>query len=193
MTFRQPLRADAVRNRARIMTAAREQLTEHGPGVSMEQIAAASGVAVGTLYKHFPNKTDLVAAVVATSFAAVADDAEASLQRAGQGSPAMAEFTGFLTRLMETAAHAHAVKAAAQALNADHPAHPAIQEVETRAARPLAQLIHTAQAQGDLRADFSVDDLRLLFFTFPTDQPPAARARWLTLLLTGLTQAAGRG
>ena len=81
MTSTRPLRADAVRNRTRIMTAAHEQITEHGPEVSMEQIAAAAGVAVGTLYKHFPNKNDLVASVVAASFETLADDAEECLQR----------------------------------------------------------------------------------------------------------------
>jgi hypothetical protein len=45
--------------------------------------------------------------------------------------------------------------------------------VETRSARALAELIHAAQTQGDLRPDFGIDDLHLLFFTFPTDQPPA--------------------
>ncbi|MEU6573452.1 helix-turn-helix domain-containing protein [Streptomyces sp. NPDC046805] len=187
MTSPRPLRADAARNRARIMTAAHEQITEHGPGVSMEQIAAASGVAVGTLYKHFPNKTDLVAAVVAAAFTAVAEDAEASLQRADQGSPAITEFTGFLTRLMDVAAHNHAVKAAARDLHADHDAHPAMREVEARAAEALTRLVRAAQEQRGLRADFTVDDVYLLFSTFPADQPPAARERWLALVFTGLT------
>ncbi|WP_405813627.1 TetR/AcrR family transcriptional regulator [Streptomyces sp. NBC_01390] len=187
MTSPRPLRADAARNRARILTAAHEQITEHGPEVSMEQIAAAAGVAVGTLYKHFPNKSDLVTAVVATSFETLADDAEECLQRASQGLPAMAELTGFLSRVMDTVAHNRAVKAAAYALGADHAAHPAKQEVETRVTQALGRLIRTAQAQGALRADFTPDDLYLMLSTLPADQPPTARARWLALLLTGLT------
>ncbi|MEV7737873.1 MULTISPECIES: TetR/AcrR family transcriptional regulator [Streptomyces] len=187
MTSPRPLRADAARNRTRIMTAAHEQITEHGPEVSMEQIAAAAGVAVGTLYKHFPNKSDLVTAVVATSFETLADDAEECLQRESQGSPAMAELTGFLSRVMDTVAHNRAVKAAAYALGADHAAHPAKQEVETRVTQALGPLIRTAQAQGGLRADFTLDDLYLMLSTLPADQPPTARARWLALLLTGLT------
>ncbi|MFI9173971.1 TetR/AcrR family transcriptional regulator [Streptomyces lincolnensis] len=187
MTSPRPLRADAARNRARIMTAAHEQITEHGPEVSMEQIAAAAGVAVGTLYKHFPNKSDLVASVVAASFETLADDAEECLQRESQGSPAMAELTGFLSRVMDTVAHNRAVKAAAAALGADHAAHPAMQEVETRVTQALGRLVRSAQAQGGLRADFTVDDLYLMLYTLPADQPPTARARWLALLLTGLT------
>jgi AcrR family transcriptional regulator len=187
MTPRRPLRADAVRNRARIMAAAHEQITEQGSGVSMEQIAAASRVAVGTLYKHFPNKTDLVNAVIAASFEAVADDAEDSLRRAVQGSRALEEVIGFFTRLMDTVAHNHAVKAAAQTLNTDHAAHPAMKDVETRVTAALSPLLHAAQAQGDLRADCTIDDLYLMLSTVPAEKPPAARARWLTLLLTGLT------
>ncbi|TQS29251.1 TetR/AcrR family transcriptional regulator [Microbispora sp. KK1-11] len=184
MTSPRPPRADAIRNRARIMAAAHEQITAHGPTVSMEQIAAQAGVAVGTLYKHFPTKTDLVAAVVAASIAAVADDAETALRRAGEGSSALEEITGFLTRVVDAAAHDHAVKAAARALNA---ADPAARQDEARATRALDQLIRTAQTQGELRDDLTVDDLYLLFATAPTDQSPAVRARWLTLLLTGLT------
>ncbi|MEU8201425.1 helix-turn-helix domain-containing protein [Streptosporangium sp. NPDC049046] len=183
MTSSRPQRADAVRNRAKIMAAAHEQITAHGPEVSMEQIASAAGFAVGTLYKHFPTKTDLVAAVVAASISAVADDAEAALRRADDGSPALEEITGFLTRLVDAAAHDHAVKAAARTLGATDPA---ARQDEVRATRALGELIHAARAKGDLRGDFTVDDLYLLFSTAPTDQPEPVRARWLALLLTGL-------
>ncbi|GHE98783.1 helix-turn-helix domain-containing protein [Streptomyces griseoluteus] len=52
-----------VRNPTKILTAAGEQTTAHGPEVGMDEIASAAGVAVGTLYRHFPTKTDLVAAL----------------------------------------------------------------------------------------------------------------------------------
>ncbi|MGW5733303.1 MULTISPECIES: SbtR family transcriptional regulator [Streptomyces] len=99
----------------------------------------------------------------------------------------MDELTGFLARLMDTVAHSHAVKAAAYALNADHAAHPALRDVETRVTRALGRLVRAAQEQGALRPDCTVGDLYLMFSTFPADQPPAARSRRLTLLLTGRT------
>ncbi|HEY7916180.1 MAG TPA: helix-turn-helix domain-containing protein [Acidimicrobiales bacterium] len=58
------LRRDAELNLARILVAARDVFAEHGYEASMEQIAARAGVGVGTLYRRFPNKADLFAAVV---------------------------------------------------------------------------------------------------------------------------------
>ncbi|MEV6781756.1 TetR family transcriptional regulator [Streptomyces sp. NPDC051098] len=75
-------RADAVRNRNKILAAAGEQITAPGPEVGMDQIAAAAGVAIGTPYRHFPTKTDLVAAVVA-EFVARFTELTAPLCRTG--------------------------------------------------------------------------------------------------------------
>lgn len=58
-----PLRADARRNRERLVTAARQVLTARGTDASMEEIAKAADVGVGTLYRHFPRRIDLVEAV----------------------------------------------------------------------------------------------------------------------------------
>ncbi|MEU3341982.1 helix-turn-helix domain-containing protein [Streptomyces sp. NPDC002144] len=176
-------RADAVRNRKKILDAAREQITLHGPDTGMDEIAAAAGVAVGTLYRHFPTKTDLVAAVIAEYTAHVAEAAEAARERLASGARAVDEISDFLARVTEATATNHAVKAAARALGAD----PVDREAEARAGAALAALIQAGQADGDIHQDVTVDDIYLLFSTAPTDQPPAARARWLTLVLTGLT------
>ena len=58
-----PMRADARRNRERIVAAAREVFAEDGASASMEAIARRAGVGVGTLYRHFPNRFDVVEAV----------------------------------------------------------------------------------------------------------------------------------
>ncbi|MFC9685805.1 TetR/AcrR family transcriptional regulator, partial [Streptomyces sp. NPDC056948] len=111
-------RADAVRNRKKILDAAREQITLNGPDTGMDEIASAAGVAVGTLYRHFPTKTDLVAAVLAEYSGRIAADVEAARQRTADGSPALDEITGFLARVVEATATNHAVKAAARTLGA---------------------------------------------------------------------------
>ncbi|MFF4802227.1 helix-turn-helix domain-containing protein [Streptomyces sp. NPDC001351] len=176
-------RADAVRNRKKILDAAREQITLHGPDAGMDEIAAAAGVAVGTLYRHFPTKTDLVAAVVAEYSTYVAEAAEAARERLATGARAVDEITDFLAVVTEAIAVNHAVKTAARALGAD----PVDRDAEARAGAALAALIQAGQADGDIHQDVTVDDIYLLFSTAPTDQPSAARTRWLTLVLTGLT------
>jgi AcrR family transcriptional regulator len=58
-----PMRADARRNNERLVDAARKVFAEHGGGASMEAIAKQAGVGVGTLYRHFPKRIDVVEAV----------------------------------------------------------------------------------------------------------------------------------
>jgi len=58
-----PMRADARRNYARLVTAAREVFAAEGEGASMEAVARKAGVGVGTLYRHFPRRIDLVESV----------------------------------------------------------------------------------------------------------------------------------
>ncbi|TNY37387.1 TetR/AcrR family transcriptional regulator [Thermomonospora catenispora] len=59
------MRADARRNRARIVGAAIEAFTEQGPTASMEEIARAAGVGIGTLYRHFPDRRALMEEIAA--------------------------------------------------------------------------------------------------------------------------------
>ncbi|KUL24932.1 TetR/AcrR family transcriptional regulator [Actinoplanes awajinensis] len=59
-----PLRADAQRNRARILDAAEAVFAEFGAGASTEEVARRAGVAIGTVFRHFPTKNDLLAAIM---------------------------------------------------------------------------------------------------------------------------------
>jgi AcrR family transcriptional regulator len=61
-----PLRADAQRNQERLVAAAREVFAKYGGDASMEAIAKQAGVGVGTLYRHFPRRIDVVEAVYRT-------------------------------------------------------------------------------------------------------------------------------
>ena len=63
-----PLRADARKNRARLLAAAEEVFAEQGVSVPIDDVAQRAGVGVGTLYRHFPTKEALFVAVVATRF-----------------------------------------------------------------------------------------------------------------------------
>ena len=182
MTAERPQRADAIRNRRRILNAAATQITTAGPEVGMDDIAQAAGVAVGTLYRHFPTKTDLLAAVIAEDVSAIADDAEASLARVRTGARAVDEVVGFLQRVAEATAKSHAVKAAAAGLGVQGHGE---QTDETRAGAAVTELLEAAQQDGDVRPTITVDDIYLLVATAPTDQPQIGR--WLELVLPGIT------
>ena len=177
-----PVRADSVRNRAKILDAAREQITAHGPGVGMDEIAAAAGVAVGTLYRHFPTKTDLVAAVVSAFVTQVADRSELAVGRVEQGFPAFDEVQNLLRDIVQAAATNQAVKAAAAALNAVSDD----SEGVGRAHRALQSLITSARDDKAVRDDLSVDDFYLLVSNSPVDQPLAVLTRWVDLILFGI-------
>ena len=185
-----PRRADAVRNRAGILEAARRLVTERGTDVAMGEIAREAGVAVGTLYRHFPNKADLLAAVVTQYVEAVAEDAQDAWARVEAGrADAAQELLEFLERALEMISRSHAAKAVAQALGAQVE----YSEPETRATRALERLIGAGRASGRLRGDLAVSDLYILMVFYPGDGPAEVRRRWLELIRPGLLGAGAQG
>ena len=76
-----PLRADARRNRARLLEAARKAFAESGREVQMDEVAQLAGVGVGTLYRHFPTKEDLVLELVRESVQGYLETARQALMR----------------------------------------------------------------------------------------------------------------
>lgn len=183
-------RADAGRNRVRILAAARELIARDGSAVRMDAIAASAGLAVGTLYRHFPTKDALVTAVVEDSVAAIAGLAEEARSRLGEG----VEPGTVLDDLVRAVAARHtedrALKTAAATLGAD--VHPdlAVLPAQSPAARAMAavqQVLDAAREVGAVRADATVDDLLVLLGGLPdADAPPRARERYLDLVLAGL-------
>ncbi|MHC6594051.1 TetR/AcrR family transcriptional regulator [Arthrobacter sp. C152] len=182
-----PLRADAVRNRARILDAARAEIAEHGAEVGMEVIAATAGVAVGTLYRHFPTKTDLVAAVLSEYVEQITAEAESALAyaRTGEETP-LAVIVSFLREVVRISALNAAAKSAAPGLGA------AAGTDESRAAAALSDLIGMGIAAGQVREDLTVADIYLIISAAPLDQPAPVRDRWAALVLPCLTADAER-
>lgn len=184
-TQQRPMRADAVRNLARIVDAARSEIAAHGIDVGMDEIARTAGVAVGTLYRHFPTKTDLVSAVVDQYVEAAAADAEASLARTQRGeSRPVDEIAGYLARVTQSSAEHAAVKASARSLGVSAHGDPS---AATRVANALSELIARGQTAGDIRPQITVDDIFLLLTTAPMHEAAAVRGRWVSLVLPGLT------
>ena len=176
-------RADAVRNRTAILEAAKQLVTEKGAEVAMGEIARVAGVAVGTLYRHFPNKADLLAAVVNEYVEALADDAQGAWERVESGqAEADQELLGFLERALEMIARSHAAKTVARALGAEVE----YAEPETRATEALGRLIEAGRSSGRLRRDLTVSDLYILMVFYPGDGSVGVRRRWLELIRPGL-------
>lgn len=105
MSSGKPLRADALRNREKILEAADAVFAERGPGASTEEVARRAGVAIGTVFRHFPAKNDLLGALMKRLLAQVTEDAA---ELAARGDPATALFE-FFTRLVERTAADRAV------------------------------------------------------------------------------------
>src|SRR4051812_19786986 len=74
-----PKRADARRNYDQLIQAARQAFTEHDQSASLEEIARRAGVGIGTLYRHFPTRSDLIQAVYVEEVEALARSAEDGL------------------------------------------------------------------------------------------------------------------
>jgi AcrR family transcriptional regulator len=80
-----PLRADAARNRARVLEVAYETFAAEGLAVPIDEIARRAGVGAGTVYRHFPTKEDLYRAVIEDRINRIVDDGRALLSSADPG------------------------------------------------------------------------------------------------------------
>jgi AcrR family transcriptional regulator len=143
-----PLRADARRNREKVLRAARDAFAESGYGVPLDEIAARAGVGPGTVYRHFPAKEALFQAVVTARIEDLIDDARA---RADDADPGGA-FFGFLARIAE--------EAAAKRDLPDAIAIPGSLQDTLHAA--LDTLLRRAQQAGAVRADVGAQDMIVL-------------------------------
>jgi len=184
-------RADARRNRELILAAAREEFAEHGLDVHMERIARTAGVGVGTVYRHFPSKELLLAALADERFAGFAEAAREALEDPDA-------WNGFCRLLTHCAHVVDADRAISEAM--DQHADLCHASAEKASLTEFAgALIANAQAQGAMRQDFSVDDIPSLMrglarATAPQADgpPPISCDRYLEIMLAGLRADATR-
>jgi AcrR family transcriptional regulator len=184
-----PLRRDAQRNRESIVAAALAAFAASGVDVSVEEIARRAGVGMGTLYRRFPTKEDLVDAVLEETFDEFVAIAEAAVAKAD----AWQGFCEFLERSLAL----HTQNRALKDLVATQEHGRARAAAMRRRLRPLlAQLVQRAQEQGMLRPDFEPQDVALVFWSAGgvIERGGAAAAelwrRYLGLLLDGLRVSA---
>jgi AcrR family transcriptional regulator len=149
------LRADARHNRARILETARRVFAERGLAASLEDIARQSGVGVGTLYRRFPNREQLIGAAFAEKMAEYADAAERALE---QEDP----WQGFCAFVETVCSLQAADQGFADLMTLNVPGARELQVDRDRAHAGFVELIHHAKATGRLREDFVAEDLVLL-------------------------------
>ena len=152
------LRRDAQANRERIVSAARAAFAADGIEVPVEQIARRAVVGMGTLYRHFSTKEDLIDAVLEDAFAEFVSAAEQALVE----EDAWVGFRGFLERTFALHAENRALKdMIATRVHGQQRA----EAMRTRMRPLLRRLIERAQEQGALRGDFTTEDMPLVFWS----------------------------
>ncbi|HEX3784086.1 MAG TPA: TetR family transcriptional regulator [Pseudonocardiaceae bacterium] len=181
------LRADAQRNVDSLLEAAKAAFGSSGVDAPAKEIADLAGVGVGTLYRHFPQRSDLVKAVLAREIDACAD-AGPALSAAHEPGEAL---TKWLHRYTEFLA---AKRGLATALHSGDPAFDALPGYFYQRVGPaLGSLLEAATASGEIRADISAKDLlhAIAQLCQPVpDEGLAYRRRMVALLIDGLRHGA---
>jgi AcrR family transcriptional regulator len=183
--FERPLRKDAERNRQRILDAARELFAQEGVGVTLNDVAHHAGVGVGTVYRRFPDKAQLIEELFEQQLSELVGLMEEALEDPDpwQG------LTGFLRRNLELQARDRAFR---EIIVGTPEAAQRIQQVRARMFPLGAQLVLRAQDSGALRADFEASDVPMMFLMVTTvldaarEVEPELWRRYLEILIQGL-------
>jgi AcrR family transcriptional regulator len=178
------LRADARRNRQAVIAAAKKLFADQGLDAQMPDVAKAAKVGVGTVYRHFPTKDDLIAALVAERFQRLADKARESLD-SRDAWDGIADFIRFSAQL----------QADDRGLCEVMGSRPELMDTAARAAglaELCEQLVKRAQRSGELRRDLAWEDIPMIAcglgrITQATAGPATGRwPRLVEIILDGL-------
>ena len=182
-----PIRADAQRNRARILDAAHDVFTEGGPHASTEEVARRAGVAIGTVFRHFPTKADLLQALMRQVLQRITDEAA---DLVAHGDPATALFEFFALLVRRTAASRTAVS-----LLAEEGTEVSITGPIGSLADTVGHLLARGQEAGAVRAEVQPDEVMALLDStcqgaLRGNWNPDLRDRTLDIIFTGLSTGA---
>jgi AcrR family transcriptional regulator len=185
VTAARPLRRDAERNRRRILDAARELMAERGVGVSLEEVAAAAEVGVGTVYRRFPDRESLVRALFA-------EHVDAVVALAAQARGSCDPWQGIQDFLGTVLAMQAADRGLSQILRGGDFGATLAREARIRITPAVDELITLARNAGQLPADVGPGDLvlaELMVGAVAERAGPDNEATWrraLSIVLAGL-------
>lgn len=181
------LRADARRNRVRVIEAAHAVFSTRGPGARMEEVAERAGVGVGTVYRHFSNKEALLEALLAERLGQLVVVARDALE----GPEPWEAFAGAMRRFVRMAAEDRAFARTISLFEKEGE----LAEVRRELVRLLRQLVQRAQEVGEMRPDVFAEDLPVLFLGAGLltghEVPPARRELYVEIILDGLRHKTG--
>ncbi|MFF8260224.1 TetR/AcrR family transcriptional regulator [Streptomyces virginiae] len=179
-------RADAVRNRERILAAAREAFVEFGSAAPLDEVARRAGIGNATLYRHFPDRDTLVHHVVLFTTERVTASAEASLAEEPDAFAALCRFT-------HTAADERIGALCPMLADGFDRDHPELLAARTALAAAVGTLLAAGQQAGLVRADIGAGDLMVALSQLSRPLPGTAcfdtdtfAHRHLQLFLDGL-------
>lgn len=176
-----PMRADALRNRARVLDAARDVFAEQGVDAGMEAIAQCAGVGVGTVYRHFATKEALILALIEVRFGEMRDALELAIETP--------DAWGAISAYLEHAGSLASRDKIFGEMN-DPREIPSVAPIIDQMLGLWARLIAQAQKQGTLRGDFGADDIPAIMCGLcnvaMTARTDADWRRYLEIVLGGL-------
>jgi AcrR family transcriptional regulator len=185
-------RADAVRNRQRVLDAALAAFGEEGFDAQMPEIARRAGVGVGTLYRHFPTKADLVGALADQHFERMVELAEEALD---SGLPPWEALESFIWHAAAAVAEDRGM---AELMSRKREVTEAVRAPD-RLVEVGSELIARAKESGDVREDARVDDIptilcglgQVVVSAMPDADVTIDWRRYVTLMLCGLRRQPG--
>ena len=183
------MRADGRRKMSSLLKAALEVFHESGVDAPVREIAARAGVGLGTVYRHFPQRSDLIKAVFQSQVDACADAAPELADRFGPGE-ALAHWMQHYVDFIATK------RGLAGALHSGNPAYSALPRLfNTRLLPALQSLLDAAVAEGAMRSGIDAEELLHAVANLcrvSHDKEPAYARRMVSLLVDGLRYGAAR-
>lgn len=175
-----PRRADARRNEQKLVEAAREVFAKYGSDTSMEAIAKQAGVGVGTLYRHFPKRVDIVEALYKNDVDVLVTEADGAMTKADA-------WDGLAGLLDAYVRYSLTKKTLLGELHDAFAKHPELKlECRERIVEALSKVLGRAQQAGVARDDVNADDLMSLLWAVCPNSTEAQIRRVLALVLDGL-------